>query len=119
MPAHESLEAWREARSVALASFGLAKSYWKPWAAAIFSQLQRSALSVMLNIAEGWSYSRGPTCNRHLAVAYGSAIETTELLAMARDLELLPPEVIQPLLEHSRRSQRLLVGLLKRRRPLA
>ncbi len=114
---HRRLEAWREAREVSRMAIRACQKSWKPWGAAVFGQLQRSALSVQLNIAEGASFGRSPTYSRHLGIAYGSAIETGELIELAQDTELLPQEVAEDMLNHSRRSQRLLVGLLKRNRP--
>ena len=117
MLSHTSLEAWKVARQVSCGCFLLARDHWKPWAAALFGQLQRSALSVQLNIAEGWSFNRSPTYTRHLGIAYGSSIETGELLGVARSIEAVPPEALTSLIKDNRRSQRLLVGLLKRERP--
>ena len=77
---HKSLEAWREAREIARIAFKLARFEWKPYLAPLFSQLQRAALSTQLNIAEGYAlWSRRRTLN-HLTIAYGSAVESTELL---------------------------------------
>jgi len=50
---------------------------------------------------------------RHLRIAYGSAVETTDLLELIEELELLPPASVQPTLEASRRTQGLVLGLLK------
>ncbi|MGZ8398277.1 MAG: four helix bundle protein [Gemmatimonadales bacterium] len=113
---HRSLEAWQEARTVVLGTLSLCRDSWKPYAAALFAQLQRAALSVQLNIAEGYAYGKSPSFTRHLAIAYGSAVETGELLEMALDAKLAPAEVVQPLLTRNQRSQRLLLGLLKWRR---
>src|SRR5215216_4389644 len=73
---HKSLHAWQEARGVVLGVIDLARTAWKPYAAALFSQLQRASLSVQLNIAEGYAYATSPSFTRHLAIAYGSAVET-------------------------------------------
>jgi len=43
---HRSLHAWQEAGSVVLGVIELARDSWKPYAAALFSQLQRASLSV-------------------------------------------------------------------------
>jgi four helix bundle protein len=115
---HTTLEAWRVAREVACASFVIARDYWKPWASALFGQLQRAALSVQLNIAEGWTFNRSPTYSRHLGIAYGSAVETGELLGIVERLGLLPAEALSHLLCQNQRSQRLLLGLLKKHRPM-
>src|SRR4029453_18091247 len=119
MPNHRSLEAWKEARIVVVRVAELSRDHWRPWAAAIFVQLQRSSLSVQLNIAEGWSFSQSPTCARHLGIAYGSAVETADLIDLLPDLKLVPAESANHLREHSLKCRRLLVGLLKRRRPLS
>jgi four helix bundle protein len=73
-------------------------------------------LSVQLNIAEGYAYANSPSFTRHLAIAYGSAVETGELLEIALDAEVVSAEVVRPLLTRNQRSQRLLLGLLKWRR---
>ena len=49
---HKSLLAWQEARKVVQAVFEGSRTCWKPYAAAVFAQLQRACLSVQLNIAE-------------------------------------------------------------------
>jgi four helix bundle protein len=113
---HRSLEAWREAQAVVLGTLSLARENWKPYAAALFSQLQRASLSVQLNIAEGYAYADSPSFTRHLAIAYGSAVETGELLEIALEADIAPITVVKPLLISNQRSQRLLLGLLKWRR---
>ena len=114
---YQSLEAWREARTTCLAVIGLSREHWKPWASALFGQLQRASLSVQLNIAEGATYGDSPTFTRFLGIAYGSAVETGNLIELMSDSGALPGSAAADLLAHSRRCQRLLVGMLKRRRP--
>jgi four helix bundle protein len=94
----------------------LAKSSWKPYAAALFNQLQRASLSVQLNIAEGYTFGDSPTFTRHLGIAYGSAVETGELLQLALDAEVVDVETLKALLIQNRRTERLLLGMLKKRR---
>ena len=113
---HRSLEAWQEARLVVLGTIQLSRVSWKPYAAALFGQLQRASLSVQLNIAEGYAYANSPSFTRHLAIAYGSAVEPGELLEIALDADVVSAEVVRPLLTRNQRSQRLLLGLLKWRR---
>jgi four helix bundle protein len=116
MQDHRSLQAWQEARAVVLGTIELARTSWKPYAAALFSQLQRASLSVQLNIAEGYAYADSPSFTRHLTIAYGSAVETGELLQIALDAEIVSLSVGKQLLARNERSQRLLLGLLKWRR---
>ena len=110
---HKSLHAWQEARGVVLGVIELARNAWKPYAAALFSQLQRASLSVQVNIAEGYAYGGSRTCTRHLNIAYGSAVETGEILEIMLDAQIVTPDVASYLLQRNQRSQRLLMGMLR------
>ena len=112
---HRSLHAWQEAQAVVLGAIELARNNWKPYAAALFSQLQRASLSVQLNIAEGYAFGESPTYIRHLRIAYGSAVETGEVLETALKANAIPTDAGVRLLNRNRRSQRLLLGMLRRK----
>jgi four helix bundle protein len=73
-------------------------------------------LSVQLNIAEGYTYGNSRTFTRHLGIAYGSAVETGELLRLAVEADLLEAKVVAPLLERNQQSEHILLALLKQRR---
>jgi four helix bundle protein len=113
---HTSLRAWQEARKISIGVIQLAQSSWRPYAAALFSQLQRASLSIQLNIAEGYSYGDSPTFTKHLGIAYGSAVETGELLRLALDAQLTGKEAFKALLDRTQETERILLGMLKRRR---
>ena len=113
---HRSIIAWQEARAVAGASIRLARDAWKPFASAVFGQLQRAALSVQLNIAEGYAYGPGKRFRSHLAIAYGSAIEAADLLELAIEEQLIDARQGAEALNRCRRTQALLLGLMKRYR---
>jgi four helix bundle protein len=110
--------AWQEARGVVLGVVELARTGWKPYAGALFAQLQRASLSVQLNIAEGYAYGDSRSYTRHLAIAYASAVETGELLEVGIDARVVAAEIGNHLLNRNRRSQRLLLGMLRRRKPV-
>jgi four helix bundle protein len=113
---HRSLRAWQEAHVVSVGVIKVSRESWRPYAAAVYSQLQRSSLSVELNIAEGYSFGNTPSFTRHLGIAYGSAVETVELLKLGMEAEVLPIKGAAALLLHANRCSQLLLGLLKRRR---
>lgn len=115
---HRSLAVWQEARAVCLRVIEASKRHWHPWASALFAQLQRSALSVQLNLAEGASFGPSPTYTRHLGIAYGSAVETIELIELLLDAEAIPPDAGRHMLTKAKHTQQLLIGLLKRHRPM-
>jgi four helix bundle protein len=113
---HTSLRAWQEAHEISIAVIRLAQSSWKPYAAALFNQLQRASLSIQLNIAEGYTFGDSPTFTKHLGIAYGSAVETGELLRLALDSEIVGKESLSNLLKRTQETERILLGMLKRRR---
>jgi four helix bundle protein len=118
MRSHHSLDAWKVVREVSLLAIQAARRHWKPRASALFSQVLRSSLSVQSNIAEGATFGRSPSYTRHLAIAFGSAVETGELIELLRDAEVIPTDMAVELASRSARSQQLLIGLLKIHRPM-
>ena len=76
---HKSLVAWQVANDVVRGVLRACRFRWRPYAAALFDQLQRSSLSVQLNIAEGYALREHRRFCYHLRVAYGSAVETGDL----------------------------------------
>jgi four helix bundle protein len=82
---HKSLEAWQEAHRVVNAVLDFCDRHWRPQARAVFDQIQRAALSVQLNLAEGYALSSAGRFRTHLHIAYGSAVETGELLDLLVD----------------------------------
>ncbi|MFI5234854.1 MAG: four helix bundle protein [Gemmatimonadales bacterium] len=111
---HTSLLAWQEAEAVAIAVIGLSRMHWRPFAAAIFDQLQRASVSAQVNISEGYAWTNSPTFRRHLHIAYGSAVECGDLLGLLEKAEVIPLDVIQPLRMRCNRAQRLILGLIRR-----
>jgi four helix bundle protein len=113
---HTSLLAWQEARYVVRGVLDLSETHWKPALGAAWGQLQRCSLSVQLNIAEGYALGTTPLFNKHLRIAYGSAVETGEVLDHLTERLKPEPLKLEEIRSHCQRSQRLLLGLLHRRR---
>ena len=93
-----------------------AVGHWQPNHAAILDQLRRAALSVQLNIAEGFAIGRSPRCRNHLRIAYGSAVETTDLLDILGELTLDKTGDLNALTSLSHRTQALTLRLWQRSR---
>ena len=80
MASYKDLRAWHMADDLALAVHQWCDEHWTPQRAAVIEQARRAALSVSLNIAEGYACGPGPRCRYHLRIAHGSAVETAALL---------------------------------------
>ena len=89
---HKSIIAWQEANKVVDAVLDASRTGWKPFAVALFAQLQRASLSVQLNIVEGYALRNSRSFRNHLRIAYGSAVETGELLELVVRHGLWPDE---------------------------
>lgn len=68
-------------------------------------------------MAEGYALRSSAAFSNHLRIAYGSAVETGEILELAIEEGLLPEESARITLERCFRCQRLLLGLMKYCRP--
>ena len=82
MRTHHSLIAWQRANAFVLAVHRATAACWRPQYAEIISQLRRSALSVQLNIAEGYALQTDGLFRKHLTIAYGSAVEAVDALGV-------------------------------------
>ncbi len=111
---HTSLLAWQAAHGVAVESLALCRDHWKPWASAAFGQLQRAALSVQLNIAEGYASGSSPRQQFHYGIAYSSAVETGDILRVLDKVKLVGPQRLAKLRAENVQCQRLLRGLVRR-----
>ena len=114
MQEHKSLEAWKCAHRVVGEIFDPGFKAPAPFAWPIYDQLRRAALSVQLNIAEGYALQTPRAIKRHLVIAYGSAIETGDLLELILEKRLGPADMAEKLLVQTLRTQRLLLGLIHR-----
>jgi four helix bundle protein len=114
MRSHRELLAWQRAHLVAAAVHRYAAGRWRPNLAVILDQLRRSALSVQLNIAEGFAVGRSARCRQHLRIAYGSAVETTELLEFLVELDADDIPTLRSLAQRSREAQALTLRLWQR-----
>jgi four helix bundle protein len=112
MYTHRSLRAWQESQDIVLEVVEISRKNWQPWAGAMFSQLQRSSLSVQLNLAEGYAYGRSRTTLRFWRVAYGSAIETGDLLRLLGKTGVIDVAFAAELARRNDGVQRLVWGLI-------
>jgi four helix bundle protein len=111
---HKTLIAWQEAKVVTKGVLRLSRTSWQPQYAAIFWQLQRSSVSVQINIAEGYGFGPSPRMRNHLRIAYASAIETDDSLELLSEEGIGEKELPAALQISCDRSQKLLTGLLRK-----
>ena len=92
MRKYRSLVAWQRARELSLLALRATEAA-KHRRSIVLDQLARAALSVELNIVEGYALGTRAQFRRHLRIAVGSAAEAECAIDIARILEWLPADV--------------------------
>lgn len=88
----EDLHVWQKSHDLAVAVYRLtsAGSFCRDFG--LKDQIQRAAVSIMSNIAEGFERYSRPEFRQFLSVARGSAAEVRSQLHLARSLKYVPEE---------------------------
>ena len=107
----EDLIAWQKARALAAAIYTATRSGGFTRDAGLASQLQRAAVSVMANIAEGFERRRPLEFARFLDIAGASNAEVRSHLYVALDVGYLEAVAHAELSEQSREVGRVIAGL--------
>jgi four helix bundle protein len=84
-----NLKVWERAQQFAVEVYRITAGFPKCEQYGLTSQLQRAAVSIVANIAEGCGRGSDADFARFLQMAIGSAFEVDALLLVARDLKYL------------------------------
>ena len=108
----EALDAWKRARELANMVYVFAKSGPLARDFGLRDQMQRSAVSVMSNISEGFERDTTPDFIHFLFIAKGSAGELRSQLYLARDQGLIAQDQFDSAMALCRRTSHLLSKLI-------
>ena len=86
----EKLDAWQEARQLAVKIYKHTKQFPEDERFGLVSQMRRSSISISSNIAEGTSRYSGKDQIRFYEIAYGSLMELLNQGIISCDLMMLP-----------------------------
>lgn len=81
----EDIQAWQQGRELTCAIYAITKSSCFTKDYSLREQIRRAAISIMLNIAEGFARSTDKEFRRYLMQAHGSAAEVQAALYIALD----------------------------------
>ena len=90
MNKYQSLVAWQSAHAFVISTFRTTDKCYHARARTIFDQLRRAALSVELNLVEGYALDTNAQFLRHLVIARGSAAECECIIRIVDELGYLP-----------------------------
>ncbi len=107
----EDLVAWQRARVLAGRVYACTRV--EPFSRdfGLCGQIQRAAVSVMANIAEGFEKQRPAEFGRFLDIAKGSLAEVRSHLYIASDVGYISPQASAELLELVDQTGRVIAGL--------
>jgi four helix bundle protein len=108
---HE-LQVWQKAMDLVLDCYALTSRFPKSEMYGLSAQLQRSAVSVPSNIAEGAGRLHTREFIRHLGISRGSLFEMETPVLLSCRLEYVNEEAIRPLLASIAEIGRMLYGLI-------
>ncbi|MEM0963612.1 MAG: four helix bundle protein [Bacteroidota bacterium] len=110
---YTDLEVWRMAMDVTDAVYNATKTFPKTETFGLASQLQRAAISIPSNIAEGWGRGRSGEYVQFLRYARGSLYEVETQLRIAARRGYVEQDTLRSLLDQTASISRMLVALMK------
>lgn len=110
---YQDLEVWQKAMDLVVLCYEITKNFHKNEAYGLSSQLQRAAVSIPSNIAEGRHRSHGREFLQFLAFAYGSLAELETHILIAERLGYINGINKQSLLKMTSEVGKMINGLKK------
>lgn len=109
----EDILAWQEARKLVREIYGITREGALAKDFGLGDQIQRAAVSVMTNIAEGFDCESHVEFARFLGISRRSAIEVQSLLYAALDIGYLTEETFKAEYQQADKTKALIGGLKK------
>ncbi len=113
MAGYRELKVWRLAMELAEDVYKLCAEFPRNEVYGLTSQLQRAAVSIPSNIAEGQARNSSKEFNHFLGIARGSLAELETQIMLAQRLDYLTAEKTNPALEKAEEIGKMLKGLQK------
>lgn len=107
------LNVWKQAHQLALMVYKMTKNFPKEEIFGLVTQIRRAVVSVVSNIAEGFSRRTLADKKQFYFIALGSLTEVQSQLLLARDLGHLSKGDFAPLAEQTVVVSKLLNGIIK------
>jgi len=111
LQSYRQLKVWQLGMELAKEVYLLTEKFPKREIYGLSSQVQRAAVSVPSNLAEGHTRESTKEFLRYIAIAQGSLAETETHLLLAESLGYAKPDEIAKILEKCGEERRMLSGL--------
>lgn len=107
------LHTWQEGHKLVVSTYKLTKLLPNEEAYGLRSQMQRAAVSITSNIAEGFSRGTFADKKHFYLMAKGSLTELQNQLLVARDVGYISGDDFMSIADQSKTTLSLLVGLIR------
>ena len=107
------LKVWEKAHFLVLDIYKAAELFPRQELYSLTNQIQRAAVSIPANIAEGCGKNGDADFGRYLQIAMGSSSELEYLLLLAHDLNYLPDDSYQALSNQLVETRKMLNALIQ------
>ena len=108
---YRDLEVWQRSMDLVVDCYRMTKGFPKSETYGLASQLQRAAVSVPANIAEGRQRQHSKEFLQHLSIACGSLAEVETHIQIAGRLDYIDDHQIKDVLEKTAELGKMLNGL--------
>jgi four helix bundle protein len=102
---------WQKAMDLVDAIYEVSESWPHQENFGLINQVRRAAVSVPINVAEGYGRFRPKVYAHHVSIAHGSLLETETLVTIARRRRYIDPSTERRFLAATMEVGRLLNGL--------
>lgn len=108
------LETWKKSHELVLKIYKATRQFPKSETIGLISQIQRAAVSITSNIAEGFGRQTIKEKIQFYYQAHGSLTEVKNQLILSRDLNYVSEQEFDKIMDTLISSHRLLQGLLRK-----
>jgi four helix bundle protein len=113
LQSYHELQVWQKAMDLVVECYRAAEHFPKSEAYGLVTQLQRAAVSIPANIAEGQGRNHTKEFINHLSIAYGSLMEVETHLQIGARLKYIDEPLLHNLLVGTNEIGRMLNGLMQ------
>ncbi|MEP7136853.1 MAG: four helix bundle protein [Chloroflexota bacterium] len=109
-----TLKVWEKAHALTLTIYKATEGFPKQELYSLTNQIQRAAVSIPANIAEGCGKDSDAELKRYFTIAMGSASELEYLLLLAHDLGYIQENIYQPMQTDLVETRKMLNAFIQR-----
>ena len=113
LKSYSDLKVWQKAMDLVVMCYQTTKKFPRSEIYGLVSQLQRAAVSIPANIAEGRERQHSKEFIQHLSIAYGSLAEVETHIQIAERLNYINVTLVKKLLNKTAEVGRMPNGLRK------